>query len=129
MKEFKTEQCTANRGFTTGPTKVLSRRMRAGLILFRVNRRTLSVVLILVLCIPAAAFFIAVPQWQIEHPGDIRRLVGATERVDGVREVRSYLHLPDEPPPNKADVYEDARSSVHAPGIVLGLFAVPISCA
>ncbi|PYY00189.1 MAG: hypothetical protein DMG64_11535 [Acidobacteria bacterium] len=79
MKEFKTEQCTANRGFTTGPTKVLSRRMRAGLILFRVNRRTLSVVLILVLCIPAAAFFIAVPQWQIEHPGD-PTLILRTER-------------------------------------------------
>jgi len=42
---------------------------------------------------------------QIEHPGDIRRLIEATRRVDGVREVRSYLHLPGTLPANKAEVY------------------------
>ena len=34
------------------------------------NRRTLTVVLIVVLSVPATAFFVAMPQWQIEHPGD-----------------------------------------------------------
>jgi len=43
---------------------------------------------------------------QIEHPGDIRRLIEATRRVDGVREVRSYLHLPGTLPANKAEVYQ-----------------------
>jgi hypothetical protein len=43
---------------------------------------------------------------QLEHPGDIRRLVEATRRVEGVREVRSYLHLPGTLPPNKAEIYE-----------------------
>jgi hypothetical protein len=42
---------------------------------------------------------------QLEHPEDIRRLVHAAGCVDGVREVRSFLHLPGTPPPNKGDVY------------------------
>ena len=48
---------------------------------------------------------------QIEHPGDIRRLIEATRRVDGVREVRSYLHLPGTLPANKADVYHRETTS------------------
>ena len=51
---------------------------------------------------------------QLERPSDIRGLVDATKRVEGVTEVRSYLHLPDEPPPNKADVYEHATQHLPA---------------
>ncbi|HWY70752.1 MAG TPA: hypothetical protein VNX88_18940 [Terriglobales bacterium] len=43
------------------------------------KRRSLSVLLIAILSIPAAAFFIAMPQWQIEHPGD-SSLILRTER-------------------------------------------------
>ena len=42
---------------------------------------------------------------QMASMGEIRALVGATQSVDGVREVRSYLHLPGTPPPNKAEAY------------------------
>ncbi|HET6615179.1 MAG TPA: hypothetical protein VFH62_04760, partial [Dehalococcoidia bacterium] len=42
---------------------------------------------------------------QLEHPDAIRRLVNETAHVDGVREVRNYLHLPGTPPPNMASVY------------------------
>lgn len=42
---------------------------------------------------------------QLEHPDDIRRLVERAKRVEGVREVRSYLHLPGTTPPNKAQVH------------------------
>jgi len=37
------------------------------------------VLLITVLSIPAAAFFVVMPQWQIEHPGD-SSLILRTER-------------------------------------------------
>jgi len=43
---------------------------------------------------------------QLDDEDDIRRLVDATKHVEGVREVRSYLHLPGTPPPNKAEVFE-----------------------
>ena len=42
---------------------------------------------------------------QLEHPESIRRLVHDTAHIDGVREVRNFLHLPGTPPPNKAAVY------------------------
>ena len=42
---------------------------------------------------------------QLEHPDDIRRLVRDAAQVEGVREVRNFLHLPGTPPPNKAGVY------------------------
>jgi len=42
---------------------------------------------------------------QLERPEDIRRLVRGTAHVDGVREVRNYLHLRGTPPPNKGSVY------------------------
>jgi hypothetical protein len=42
---------------------------------------------------------------QLEHEQDIRHLVDATRHVEGVREVRSYLHLPGTLPPNKAESY------------------------
>jgi hypothetical protein len=45
---------------------------------------------------------------QVDRESDKRRLVDATRRVAGVTDVRSYLHLPDEPPPNKAESYEHA---------------------
>jgi osmotically-inducible protein OsmY len=46
---------------------------------------------------------------QLPHAEDIRYLIEATKRVEGVREVRSYLHLPGTLPPNKAESY------VHVP--------------
>ncbi len=42
---------------------------------------------------------------QLEHPDEIRQLVRETAHVEGVREVRNFLHLPGTPPPNKASVY------------------------
>jgi hypothetical protein len=42
---------------------------------------------------------------QLGRPDEIRRLVNDTAQVDGVREVRNYLHLPGTPPPNMASVY------------------------
>jgi hypothetical protein len=54
---------------------------------------------------------------QLEQPDEIRRLVRDTTHVDGVREVRNFLHLPDAPPPNKAAVYLPAyKSSTRGPG-------------
>lgn len=52
---------------------------------------------------------------QLPNEGDMRRLVAATKRVEGVAEVRSYLHLPDELPPNKAEMYE--HSEPHLPSL------------
>jgi osmotically-inducible protein OsmY len=52
---------------------------------------------------------------QLDDPQDIRKLVSDTKHVEGVREVRSYLHLPDSPPPNKAEVYR--ASEQHMPAI------------
>lgn len=52
---------------------------------------------------------------QLDNPADIERLINATKHVEGVREVRSYLHLPDTLPPNKAEVYR--ASEVHLPAI------------
>lgn len=42
---------------------------------------------------------------QLEQEADIRDIVDRTRRVEGVSEVRSYLHLPGTPPPNKAEAY------------------------
>lgn len=42
---------------------------------------------------------------QLEHPEEIRHLIDESSHVEGVREVRSYLHLPGTPAPNKAASY------------------------
>ncbi len=42
---------------------------------------------------------------QLEAEADIRDIIERTRRVEGVSEVRSYLHLPGTPPPNKADAW------------------------
>jgi hypothetical protein len=52
---------------------------------------------------------------QLEGESDIRRIIDATRRVEGVASVRSYLHLPDDPPPNKAESYEHAIA--HLPSV------------
>lgn len=43
---------------------------------------------------------------QLESEEDIHRLINETRRVEGVHEVRSYLHLPGTLPPNKAESYQ-----------------------
>jgi hypothetical protein len=50
---------------------------------------------------------------QLEHPESIRRLVHDTAHIDGVREVRNFLHLPGTPPPNKAAVYSRWELPAH----------------
>jgi osmotically-inducible protein OsmY len=52
---------------------------------------------------------------QLGSESEIRRLVSAAKGIDGVRSVRSYLHLPDELPPNKAQMYE--HSEQHLPSM------------
>lgn len=47
---------------------------------------------------------------QLQYPDEIRRLIEDTSRVDGVRRVRSYLHLPGTLAPNKAEIYELERA-------------------
>jgi osmotically-inducible protein OsmY len=47
---------------------------------------------------------------QLQHPDAIRRLVEQTGRVEGVRRVRSYLHLPGTLAPNKAEIFELERA-------------------
>lgn len=43
---------------------------------------------------------------QLQHEGQIRDLIEATGDVEGVRRVRSYLHLPGTIAPNKAEIYD-----------------------
>ncbi len=43
---------------------------------------------------------------QLDTPAEIARLIGSAKGVAGVSRIRSYLHLPDELAPNKAEVYE-----------------------
>jgi BON domain len=43
---------------------------------------------------------------QLDSEEDIDRLISDTRRVEGVREIRSYLHLPGTLPPNKAQSYQ-----------------------
>ncbi|HEX5480314.1 MAG TPA: BON domain-containing protein [Dehalococcoidia bacterium] len=43
---------------------------------------------------------------QLQHQGQIRELIEATGDVEGVRRVRSYLHLPGTIAPNKAEIYD-----------------------
>lgn len=50
---------------------------------------------------------------QLEHEDEIRRIVEATGRIDGVTQVRSYLHLPGTPPPNKAEAMENGHIPQH----------------
>lgn len=47
---------------------------------------------------------------QIDGQAEIDRLVRVTREIDGVREVRSYLHLPGTLPPNKAQSYQSATN-------------------
>jgi hypothetical protein len=47
---------------------------------------------------------------QLQYPDEIRHLIEDAGRVDGVRRVRSYLHLPGTLAPNKAEIYELERA-------------------
>lgn len=53
---------------------------------------------------------------QLDHPEEIAHLVDATRHVEGVREVRSYLHLPGTLPPNKAESYVRVPVEYARPG-------------
>jgi hypothetical protein len=44
----------------------------------------------------------------------VRRVINAVKHVEGVVEVRSYLHLPGEIPPNKAEAWEHVLNRRHA---------------
>jgi hypothetical protein len=46
---------------------------------------------------------------QLDGAHDIQRIINRAKHVEGVREVRSYLHLPGTLPPNKAEIYEKER--------------------
>lgn len=51
---------------------------------------------------------------QLDDVEQIRRVIHATRQVEGVTEVRSYLHLPGEIPPNKAEAYRHALANMPA---------------
>lgn len=51
---------------------------------------------------------------QLEDVRQIQRVINATKHVDGVIEIRSYLHLPGEIPPNKAEAYRHILEELHA---------------
>jgi hypothetical protein len=55
------------------------------------SRRALQSVLIVALSIPAAAYFVVLPQWQIEHPGDAS-LILRSER-HWVWQAPAHAHL------------------------------------
>ena len=46
---------------------------------------------------------VVVLRGELERPEQIRKLEEAVRKVPGVRDVRSHLHLPHTPPPNKQD--------------------------
>jgi hypothetical protein len=50
---------------------------------------------------------------QLEQAGDIQHIVDATKRVEGVTEVRNYLHLPGELAPNKAAALGNGHAPAH----------------
>ncbi len=50
---------------------------------------------------------------QLETDDDIRRVIDRTRRVVGVAGVRSYLHLPGTPPPNKAESLTNGHAPAH----------------
>ena len=50
---------------------------------------------------------------QLQTVAEIERVVDRTRRVDGVTEVRSYLHLPGTPPPNKAESLINGHAPAH----------------
>jgi osmotically-inducible protein OsmY len=50
---------------------------------------------------------------QLDSDDDIRRVVDRTRRIDGVTDVRSYLHLPGTPPPNKAESLTNGHAPAH----------------
>jgi len=50
---------------------------------------------------------------QLEQAGDIQHIVDAPKRVEGVTEVRNYLHLPGELAPNKAGALGNGHAPAH----------------
>lgn len=51
---------------------------------------------------------------QLDDVRQIQRIINATKHVDGVIETRSYLHLPGEIPPNKAEAYRHTLEELRA---------------
>jgi osmotically-inducible protein OsmY len=50
---------------------------------------------------------------QLDSESEIRRVVDATRHLDGVADVRCYLHLPGTPPPNKAEAMANGHAPAH----------------
>jgi osmotically-inducible protein OsmY len=50
---------------------------------------------------------------QLATPEEIRRVIEETRAVEGVVDVRSYLHLPGTLPPNKAEAFENGHVPAH----------------
>ncbi len=50
---------------------------------------------------------------QLDSETAIRRLVDATRRIEGVADVRNYLHLPGTPSPNKAEAMANGHVPAH----------------
>ena len=63
---------------------------------------------------------VVVLRGQLDRQEQIRAVVEATRRVAGVRDVQSYLHLPDAPPPNKQQALETERIGAVPPPFVEG---------
>ncbi len=51
---------------------------------------------------------------QLADEEEIERLLDATKSIDGVREVRSYLHVRGTQAPNKAESYSAVPTNLHA---------------
>lgn len=58
----------------------------------------------------------AVLRGQLDNPEDIARLVRAVGRVEGVGAVRSFLHVPGTPAPNKAAALAASAEAMHPAG-------------
>jgi hypothetical protein len=50
---------------------------------------------------------------QLGSVDEIRRVEDATRHLEGVTDVRSYLHLPGTPPPNKAEAMANGHAPAH----------------
>ena len=55
------------------------------------SRRAMRSILIVALSLPAAAYFVLLPQWQIEHPSDASLILRSERRW--IWQVPAHAHL------------------------------------